>query len=617
MFASVGKHLPQGIEMRIVDDQAARQPAGGIGAIQLRGEIVFRRYYNNEAATSTCITSDGWFDTGDLGVEDERGHLRIIGRSKEIIIINGNNYSSIELEHAIETSVTHGITMSYLAAFSIWTERGESESVIVLFNPVEIASDIFTLQETIRNINKAVLRFCSKPAHEIIPLPKEMMPKSTIGKLSRATLKKQYEVGDFDKCRVPVDAMATSYWVPMKSPTMNGTTADRSMPIGTITNVATTNGISTCGTTMIEDITNETTMNGLTTNGTPTNETTTSATTTDEPATNGITAREASRVGTALNGTATNQIPINGMTSNKTAMNGTTVVETSTRESTINDITKDSSTTNVKTTNETATNGISKKRDLTKGTTMDGSAVDGTNSNGMNKNETTLNVTATNEAVTSRSTWDSNPANVTPPNMIAIDVATPHAMTTNETVTNGVPANRSGMNGTDTDGFTADGSMTNGNTTSSAGLTSSLQATITRILAKELHLLEESISPDAELSPTGIDSLGYLRIKRRLEVDLRLEDPIPMPMLLGCRSVRELEHGLLRIGTTEVEYDPIVPLSDRGSKTPLFLCPPGGGEFLIWLSLLKYLPDRPVYALRAKGLQKNQDTFEDLDELLR
>lgn len=90
-----------------------------------------------------------------------------------------------------------------------------------------------------------------------------------------------------------------------------------------------------------------------------------------------------------------------------------------------------------------------------------------------------------------------------------------------------------------------------------------------------------------------------------------------MAMLLRCSSIDELERSVLAIGTVAIEYDPIVPLSIRGSQHPIFLLHPGAGEFLCWMRLLPSLPDRPVYALRAKGLHKGEGTFDNLEQLLR
>jgi long-chain acyl-CoA synthetase len=75
---TVGKPLP-GTAVRIGED----------GEIQLKGEAIFGRYWQNEAATSAAIDSDGWFSTGDLGDLDDDGFLRITGRKKEILVTSG------------------------------------------------------------------------------------------------------------------------------------------------------------------------------------------------------------------------------------------------------------------------------------------------------------------------------------------------------------------------------------------------------------------------------------------------------------------------------------------------------------------------------------------------
>jgi len=48
-----------------------------------------QRYFNNPSATEESMTPDGWFDTGDVGYQDDNGNLIISGRSKEILILNG------------------------------------------------------------------------------------------------------------------------------------------------------------------------------------------------------------------------------------------------------------------------------------------------------------------------------------------------------------------------------------------------------------------------------------------------------------------------------------------------------------------------------------------------
>jgi thioesterase domain-containing protein len=365
VFASVGKHLPQH-ELRLVDESGKPVKRGKAGAIQIRGAIIFKRYFHNESATRSCMTPDGWFDTGDLGMIDGGGHMRIVGRTKEVIIINGQNYSSFELEHAIESANIIGLTKSYTASFSIWgqNENADSEEVVILFNPTNDAvADTPELRETIARINEAVIRFCRKRPMMVIPLPKQHMPKSTIGKLSRAKLKKSLLAGSFDEFKLP------------------------------------------------------------------------------------------------------------------------------------------------------------------------------------ERQQLSLNQ-------------------------------------------RGAP------------------------------LVTPLQKILAAVLCEETGLEPSDLHLNVALADLDIDSLGYLRIKSSLEKILEREETISMGLLLACRTISDMDTMLLSLGTTTAEYDPIVPLVATGSKTPIILCHPGGGEFLTWLTLLKYIPDRPVYALRVRGFHKNETPFETLDEML-
>ena len=87
-----------GVEVRIVDDGGAPLPAGELGEIIVRGFNVMREYLDAPAATAEAIDEHGWLRTGDLGISDAEGRLRIAGRKKDMFIVGGFNAYPAEIE---------------------------------------------------------------------------------------------------------------------------------------------------------------------------------------------------------------------------------------------------------------------------------------------------------------------------------------------------------------------------------------------------------------------------------------------------------------------------------------------------------------------------------------
>ncbi len=93
---TVGRARP-GFEVRIVGADGDL-PVGETGEILLRGPSVMAGYLDDPAATAEALSPDGWLRTGDLGVLDERGCLRIVGRAKDMFIVGGFNAYPAEIE---------------------------------------------------------------------------------------------------------------------------------------------------------------------------------------------------------------------------------------------------------------------------------------------------------------------------------------------------------------------------------------------------------------------------------------------------------------------------------------------------------------------------------------
>lgn len=101
--STVGKAFPH-VEIKIVDPQTQRiVPRGMPGEICARGYVVMKCYYNNPSATRSTIDADHWNHTGDLGIMDEEGYVRIVGRIKEMVIRGGENIYPREIEEFFHT----------------------------------------------------------------------------------------------------------------------------------------------------------------------------------------------------------------------------------------------------------------------------------------------------------------------------------------------------------------------------------------------------------------------------------------------------------------------------------------------------------------------------------
>ncbi|MCX5198554.1 FadD3 family acyl-CoA ligase [Streptomyces sp. NBC_00249] len=95
-----GRAIP-GTEVRIAGPDGAALPAGSAGEIRVRGHHVMRGYFEDPDGTADAVTPDGWLRTGDVGVLDARGNLRITDRIKDMFIVGGFNAYPAEIEQLL------------------------------------------------------------------------------------------------------------------------------------------------------------------------------------------------------------------------------------------------------------------------------------------------------------------------------------------------------------------------------------------------------------------------------------------------------------------------------------------------------------------------------------
>jgi len=96
-----------GYEIKIIDPETGReQPMGAPGEIVVRGYMVMQGYYRKPEETAKAIDADGWMHSGDMGLIRADGHLRLLGRYKDMLKIGGENVDPLEVEAYLGTHPT-------------------------------------------------------------------------------------------------------------------------------------------------------------------------------------------------------------------------------------------------------------------------------------------------------------------------------------------------------------------------------------------------------------------------------------------------------------------------------------------------------------------------------
>ncbi|WP_405823207.1 non-ribosomal peptide synthetase [Streptomyces sp. NBC_01390] len=200
-FANLGRPV-EGLHIRVADEEHRELPEGEVGELQLNGPMITTGYHNNEQATQDAFTPDGWFRSGDLGRIDD-GRLTLVGRSKDSVIVNGVNYFSHDIETLLEG--LDDVARSYVAAFPTRAPGSDTEQLVVAFHPECADGDELALYRVLSAVRSSVVMHWGFRPALILPLPKDAFPKTSLGKIQRALMRKRLEAGAYDAVKDTVD----------------------------------------------------------------------------------------------------------------------------------------------------------------------------------------------------------------------------------------------------------------------------------------------------------------------------------------------------------------------------------------------------------------------------
>ncbi|MEM7689857.1 MAG: fatty acyl-AMP ligase [Pseudomonadota bacterium] len=199
-IVNCGKPMPDMV-VEIRDEDGAPRGDHQIGKVWCAGPSVMHSYFRNPEATSDCLVPDEdgtvWLDTGDMGYMAD-GYLFIVGRAKDMIIINGKNHWPQDIEWAVEQ--LPGFNHGDIAAFAVETDNGEEAPAVLVHCRVADPEERVKLREQISDKVRSVTGMSC--VVELVP--PRTLPRTSSGKLSRAKAKKLYLSGEI----VPLDLAA-------------------------------------------------------------------------------------------------------------------------------------------------------------------------------------------------------------------------------------------------------------------------------------------------------------------------------------------------------------------------------------------------------------------------
>jgi len=186
-IVNCGKAVP-GLTIEVRDENGKLLPDRKIGRVFVKGLGIMAGYFRDPEATAACM-KDGWLDTGDMAYMKD-GSLYIVGRAKDMIIINGKNHWPQDIEWAIEQ--LPGFKAGDIAAFSVTTPSGEEAPAVLVQCRTSCNDERIKLRDAIKTKVKAITGMSC--VVELVP--PRTLPRTSSGKLSRSKARLQYLSGE-------------------------------------------------------------------------------------------------------------------------------------------------------------------------------------------------------------------------------------------------------------------------------------------------------------------------------------------------------------------------------------------------------------------------------------
>jgi acyl-CoA synthetase (AMP-forming)/AMP-acid ligase II len=186
---SVG-HVVPNTELLIADDSRNALADETVGHILIRGASVTQGYFGDPQATAAAIDANGWVDTGDLGVIHE-ADLYIVGRAKEIIFVNGQNYYPYDLENIAQRAP--GLDLNKIVAAGVARPGSQGEELVMF---VLHRGSMAEFLPTANAVGRLINEHTGLEVAQVIPTKR--IPKTTSGKVQRHLLEQAYVEGEFD-----------------------------------------------------------------------------------------------------------------------------------------------------------------------------------------------------------------------------------------------------------------------------------------------------------------------------------------------------------------------------------------------------------------------------------